>query len=341
MRALAELLAEELTASAGSRRRLLASECDESLLEIRPGLETDPERRALLAELLGELHEAGEVTWSVKRDRRVKPELPAFVTLAPSRPAPSSPAGGGFPWRPELAWAHDLRLTASEFEALRAVQAFVRDRPDAPVVPHRERSLEVFGDEKRLDRLVRSRLFDDGRLTMPTLRTEWVPPPIPLSPPGNGTTVLVSENAAGFHSLAAASCGRLLAVAYGAGTSFAQSVSGIRAAGPVERILYIGDLDAEGVAIPQRALASARRAGLSDPQPALGLWRSLCAESDRVGHRVQPVPFDVATELCDWFGETDVAKDVQTLLEAGTRVAQEVLGAEWLSSHDWLGDLVG
>lgn len=334
MRPLAELLTEDLTSGAGTRKRLLASECDEALLEVRPGLETDPERRALLAELLAEMRDAGEVTWSKKLDRRVKPELPAFVVLANTRPAEPA-AGTGFPWRPELAWAHDMRLTASEFEVLKAIQALVRDRPDARVVPHRERSLEVFRDEKRLDRLVRSRLFEDGRLTMAVLRAEWVPPPISLSPLGAGTTVLVSENAAGFHSLAATSGGQLRAVAYGAGTSFAQSVAGIAAAGDVERILYIGDLDAEGVMIPQRAIAVARRVGLPDPEPALGLWRALCDESDRIGHQVQPVPPDVAAELCGWFGDTDVAKDVQRLLEGGVRVAQEFLGLEWLTSNDW------
>lgn len=339
MRPLAELVIEELTSAAGSRKRLLASECDEALLEVRPGLETDPERRALLAELLAEMRDSGEMVWSKKLDRRVKPELPAFVILTNARPT-EPPAGSGFPWRPELAWAHEMRLTPSEFDVLKAIQAFVRDRPEAPIVPHRERSLEVFRDEKRLDRLVRSRFFDEGRLTMSLLRTEWVPPPISLSPLGTGTTVLVSENAAGFHSLASASGGKLLAVAYGAGTSFAQSVAGIAAAGHVERILYIGDLDAEGVMIPQRALAVARRIGLPDPEPALGLWRALCDESDRFGHQVQPVPTDVSAELCAWFGDTDVAKDVQRLLEAGVRVAQEVLGVEWLAARSWSPEML-
>lgn len=339
MRELAEVLAEELVVAAGRRRRLLAVECDEALLEVRPGLDGDPQRRSVLADLLVELRDAGEVTWSVKRDRSVQPQLPAFVTLAHARPAPAAPAGGEFPWRPELAWAHDLRLTATEFATLRAVQTFVRDRGDARIVPHRERSLELFGDEKRLDRLVRSRLFDAGRLTLATLRTEWVPPPISLSARGTGTTVVVAENAATFHSLAATAQSRLLAVAYGAGTSFAQSVAGIAAAGPVKRILYIGDLDAEGVAIPQRALATAARFGLPAPEPALGLWAALCAEADRVGHKAAPVPSDVAAELCGWFGNTEVAKDVQRLLEAGVRVAQEVLGLDWLESHDWLDGL--
>ena len=327
---------EELTSAAGSRRRLLASECEEALLEVRPGLETDPGRRALLAELLAEMRDAGEVVWSRKVDRRVKPELPAFVTRAAARPADGTSAGGGFPWRPELSWAHEMRLTTTEFDALRAVQAFVRDRPDAPIVPHRERSLEVFGDEKRLDRLVRCRLFDDGRLTMKILRTEWVAPPISLSPLGHGSVVLVSENAAGFHSLAATSEGKLRAIAYGAGTSFAQSVVGITAAGDVKRILYIGDLDAEGVMIPQRAFAAARRVGLPAPEPEMGLWRALCKESERTGHRVEPVPEDVAAELCRWFGQTEVAEHVRRLLESGIRVPQEALGTEWLSTHDWL-----
>ena len=44
------------------------------------------------------------------------------------------------------------------------------------------------------------------------------------------------------------------------------------------------------------------------------------------GRPATPVLAKVAAELCAWFGDTALAKDVQRLLEAGARVPQEALG---------------
>jgi hypothetical protein len=91
------------------------------------------------------------------------------------------------PWRPELEWIYDLRLSAAELETLGAVNAYRRDRsPAQESIPHRERSLELFGDEKRIDRLVRSRLFAPGRLSLHLLDAYWAAPPIAWTVIGPG-----------------------------------------------------------------------------------------------------------------------------------------------------------
>src|SRR2546421_12518348 len=124
---LANRLITELRAIAGSRRKLLAAECEDALVEAAPWLRWDPALRRRLAELLSELEQARELTWSVTRDASIRPALPRFVTLASLAPAVAEPAGVGFPWRPELEWAHNLRLTSDDFEALTAIQTFLRD----------------------------------------------------------------------------------------------------------------------------------------------------------------------------------------------------------------------
>lgn len=327
---LAEQLAEELHAAAGRRQRLLAVECDDALLEVAPQLRSNPNRRRRLLELLTELEAANVLTWSVGRDSSVRPELPAFVTLAKSgeeeRHAAPLPH---LPWRPELEWAYTLRLTPREHQVLSVVQAYRRDRdPEAVPIPHRERSLLIFGDEKRIDRLIRSRLFYPGHLSLELLDAYWAGPPIAFAYTGGTGPVVVSENAACWHTLVQVLDGQARAVAYGAGGAFAQSVAWLSSIGDLDTILYIGDLDAEGVAIPQRAVAAARLAGVPTPRPHLALWRVLVDLAEVHGHAAPPVPTEVAAELCSWFGaEAELANDVQRLLEVGVRVPQEALTA--------------
>jgi len=337
LRPLAERLGEELIAAAGRRKRILATECDAALLEVEPSLEWDPGRRAQLATTLDELQDAGVLRFSVKRDRTARPDLPAFVTLADKAPPAAVSEDPYIVWRPELAWAHELALSPGELDALGSVQAFVRDRADAPVVPHRERSLELFGDEKRLDRLIRGRLFESGRLNLELLACRWTPPPIPFAAldgaaAAGDPVVLVSENAAGYHSLLATAGPPVTHVAYGGGGQFALSVAGLAELAPA-RVLYFGDLDAEGLAIPQRAIAAAERAGLPGPEPALGMWSALCDLADRYGQNARAVPEDVAFELCEWVSDAPVATRMAEVLISGRRVAQEAVGLEYLGGH--------
>ena len=337
LRPLAERLGEELTATAGKRKRVLAIECDAALLEVEPTLEWDPGRRAHLAGALAELEAAGVLRFSAKRDRSARPELPAFVTLTGEAPPSESAEDRYVVWRPELAWAHELVLSTGELDALGAIQAFVRDRPGAPVVPHRERSLELFGDEKRLDRLIRGRLFEPGRLSLDLLACRWTPPPIPVTAlprtpaPDGAPVVLVSENAAGYHSLLATARPPVTHVAYGGGGQFALSVAGLSELAPAQ-VLYIGDLDAEGLAIPQRAIAATARAGLPPPEPASHLWSALCDLADRYAQSARPVPPDVAVELCEWVGDGALAARIAELLVSGRRVAEEAAGLEYLTA---------
>lgn len=328
MDTLAERLIDELCAAAGRRKRLLAVECDDALLDVAPNLQSDPGRRRRLRDLLTQLDQASLLAWSAARDRTVHPELPAFVTLAdPTAAAEQAPVAiTTVPWRPELEWAYTLRLTPAEHDVLLAVQAYRRDRhPQAIRIPHRERSLQLFRDEKRLDRLIRSRLFDHDRLSLDLLDAFWAAPPIAWTSTGGAGPVVVSENAASWHTLVKALHGQAKAVAYGAGSAFAQSVASLAAIGHNDTILYIGDLDAEGIAIPQRAATTTADLGLTAPRPYIELWRALSDLADEHGQAAAPVPSEVAAELCDWFGDPALATNVQNLLEEGIRVPQEAL----------------
>lgn len=311
-----------------------------AFLAAEPSLAMAPERRARLAAALDELVEAGVLVASRTVDRSEWPPLPRFVVLVDrTADPPVGPEATGYPWRPELAWAARLPLRRSEFDALRAIQAFLRDRgASAPVVPIAERSLELFGDEKRLDALRRNRrLFAPKRLSLELLRSRLYAPPFVFRRVGDGPVALVLENVATYRSVLATlppGCPVGLVV-FGAGGNFAASVGyfaeltdeGVRPS--ITQIRYFGDLDRRGLEIPIVADVAARDAGLPAVRPAVGLWAKLLRDGRRGPHpAVEP---DVADRLAMWL-PASLRSAAREVLISAARLAQEAVGTESLAA---------
>jgi hypothetical protein len=96
--------------------------------------------------------------------------------------------------------------------------------------------------------------------------------------------------------------------------------------GGLRRILYFGDLDPQGLVIPQEASSRARVAGLPAIEPHLWSYRALlnlgagCAQPWN-GEAPSPT-------LCEWLeGSREPAL---RLFAAGLRLAQEHVGWEFL-----------
>src|SRR6266566_5040143 len=87
-----------------------------------------------------------------------------------------------------------------------AISRFLRVRTAAPIVPSRERSLELFDDEKRLEQLARTDWFGPDRLRLEQLRCEPVAPPFAWQPLGDadnrddGSVLLAVENHTTYHT---------------------------------------------------------------------------------------------------------------------------------------------
>ncbi len=237
-----------------------------------------------------------------------------------------------YPWPPGLAFIPNARVNI-RFTDLRAIADFLH-QPDPCDVPIKERSLQIFGDEKRLDLLRQSSLFREGRLTLTQLRCfpvvepiGWVRGPIPNAP------LIVLENAATWHSFARANerSQQFSAVLYGQGNCFAERVPFIRQIfkeiGGAQPLFYFGDLDAAGLRIPARAKRIAQQIGLPPIEPHVLTYRSLLDFAhNATKHNLHP-----ATESdFQWLGE--LSTEAWRLIGSDKRLAQEHVGANLLCS---------
>lgn len=240
------------------------------------------------------------------------------------------------PWQPELAFLSDVRATLAFEELLLLDRFLAQGGRHCVTVPIKERSLQIFGDEKRLDLLSGSSLFREGRLTLEQLRCEVVAEPLAWKrgpAAAAGCPVLVLENAATWHSFDRwnQSAARFSAVLYGCGNRFADGVGFLaeifRELGGARPIHYFGDLDAAGLCIPCRADRRARLLGLPGVEPCLPAYTRLLSLADRATLTDGEDP--VRRDDCDWLGP--LATDAWVLLSAGRRLAQEHVGWERLS----------
>ncbi|MGC2580065.1 MAG: Wadjet anti-phage system protein JetD domain-containing protein, partial [Terrimicrobiaceae bacterium] len=182
-------------------------------------------------------------------------------------------------------------------------------------------------------------LFRADQLSLDVLRCESVAEPLGWKRgPQQTGQFLVLENAATFHSFARwnAKAARFSAVIYGGGYRFVDSVAFLpeiaAETGDVERVLYFGDLDPEGLRIPHLAGNRASTSRLPPVEPFLPAYKYLFALPDTCRFHV---PEEDATEdHTAWLG--DLAGEAIVLFRARQRIAQEWLGWESLSHGDSL-----
>lgn len=325
----------------GRRKRIEAAQYRRTFAEVCPALPA-PEARAKLAGWLTQLAENGDLLLPKGRrlyDRADSGDLPAWVELV--RP---EAADAPLPVEPETyAWAQELRFActvrdARQLDVLLRVQRFLANGGrERPLVPVKERSIELFGHEKRLEMLRSGSLFESGRLSLELLRCFPVPPALLWeAPPSDGQSrpVLALENHSTYHSFARwnreARC--YAAIVYGNGDAFKSGAAGlvevVSALSWDGRLFYFGDVDPEGLLIPLAASATLTTIEMPALCAHRGCYRRLLS-------RASAVPLPAGTKLGlpedsrSWLGD-DLAVEVEAWFQRGIRVAQELVGWEEL-----------
>jgi hypothetical protein len=330
-----------LAAITGTRTRWTLDDLLGRFLDAFPHMGGRPDRRRALAALLDELREAGYLRHSVRLDRTEPPPLPVFVDVT----APVSGVTGrrvprGHRWRPELAGVLALQPTPTptELRVLRQVNRWlVRRGGDAPVCGSRERSLEVFADERLLDdRLRHGRLFTAGVLSYELLRARRIAPGLVTRRVGSAPGVLIVEGPDTFRAVADVLEGvgesPVGVVVWGAGAAFEQScealadLRGPGAATP-RRCWYFGAIDPTGLRTPARAAAILAPLPLVPARPLY----ELLLDGDRRTAGRERMHHDTRAHL-RWLGPPLAAR-ARAVLATRSRLPQEALTAEVLRAH--------
>ena len=319
---------------AGTRKRVPLADLRQLYFSLYPDVQNSPDRGARLLEALRQLEAAGALSLPAAGswEKVGVPPLPQWVLLKREpRPAPSKDLRGAT-WAPELGFWPELR--PGQLETLLPVNEFLlRRRGSLLLVPIKERSLEIYGDEKRLDGMCSGDSLFGGRLHLSTLGCFRVPQPLPYRPAdAPGKPVLVVENHNSFWSFGEWNhqALRYSAVVYGSGEAFRLTGRALRQVlHEVDGIgaEYLGDLDPKGVRIP-REFNRAAEVGSPQVRPAVALYQWLLANGVR-RHRAECAAFDAASAAA-WLG-ADLAAQVTELWRTGHWVPQEALGFEQLS----------
>ncbi|QZA82260.1 Wadjet anti-phage system protein JetD domain-containing protein [Deefgea piscis] len=319
-----------------SRKRIVLDDVRRAFFVAHPETITAPNRNALLLERLRELEKACciKLPAAGSWEKVGNPPLPKWVQVTGMETStPNFEDYASVAWVPELGFWPELKLPA--LETARLINDYLLShRNKLRLVPIKERSLEIFGDEKRLDSLRTSgsaTLFG-GRLPLSVLGAFVVPSPLPYRMSNVvGAPVLIVENHNSFWSFGEWNqhAKRYSAVVYGSGKAFQGSGNAL------EQVLievggvsaqYLGDLDPAGVRIPIE-FNRTRSSVSSMVAPAIELYRWLLENGHK---RVLCEQHNGLRSLAEeWLGN-ELGAELSELWISGHWIPQEALGFERL-----------
>lgn len=206
------------------------------------------------------------------------------------------------------------------------------------IVPVKERSLELFGHEKRLEALLDGELFKPGRLTLAHLRAERIPEPLTWEAgPASSVlprSMLIVENLSTYLSFCRwnRQTGHYVAVAYGRGKLLRylmQLIPRVIAQLQIDRIEYFGDVDAPGILFPLQARDELRVAQIPIPfEPAVRWYAAMLQRAQTCLVEVND-PGAWSDSFAEWF-PTPMQDNMHSQFNLKQRLPQELIGLEYL-----------
>ena len=306
------------------------------LWEILSRIMTVPagQQRDILHGILEELNSANLIKFPLSTsgwDMGAQPYLPKWVVRPRPRVAKE--------YIENKIWAPELMFLSSKREPVYSpwlqVDTWLKETRGKSLLrkPVRERSLDIFGNEKTLDDLLRTKAFRDGQISLDTLQCYYVPEPIPWEPgpPGSeNRDGLCIENATTYDTIVKFNrqSGIWGFVAYGRGNGFVTSVEGIL---PVmerfgqKRLLYFGDADLEGIEIASRGAQKLMAVG-KNLELDVRLYRLLLENGKKAPAKSGGALSPGASELVRKAGLVDLIG----IIAENSRIAQEWVGCREL-----------
>lgn len=299
--------------------------------------EGDFSRRTLTA--LQALETAGALR--LPRDRRHydasgEPRLPYFVTVPRQGRTPVEKPRE-IVWVPELAFATTL-THASRLQKLAILNTFIIENRSLiqNCIPYRERSLEIFGDEKALDRMLDQNGKIFGKLDLCAIGAMEPEAPLVVKyfDDAKGRPLLLLENHHTYWSCVQWNTlvRRYSAVAYGNGNAILGAPKGLIEAADnaqADHIAYFGDLDPKGVEIASSL--SKRLAVREGPavKPAVELYELALSSSVRRPMTADKMAYDGSP--LTWLG--GLSGPVEDLFSKKHWIPQESVSSQRLRQH--------
>lgn len=273
-------------------------------------------------------------------DRTSTVALPQWVRVPQDSLRPEGRRWRKHPWHPELAWVRDLTaLSAEQEDFLLALQRALVDGRLAQKAPLKYRSLQLTGDEKRLESMLSSQLFAPGRLSLELLNCDGPGLPLTYECVGAEPRMIVFENA-GSYIVARRVLKRIGHppygfVAYGGGNRVLRSAEYLREISGPLAVDYVGDLDATGIEIGVAFADRVRTLSGFAVGSATDVHMAMLDAARELGHPDGWPSEGKATVLAAhrWLSPS-CAPRVKRILSVGNRVPEEVLhdghyGALW------------
>jgi len=239
-------------------------------------------------------------------------------------------------WLPELSFATGV-LRASQLEKLQVINQFLIERRHQLTVtlPFRERALEIFGDEKAFDGVVKGDLLY-GKIPLSAIGACNPEPPLAREDfVGSSGALLVLENHHTYWSMLQwnQEALRYRSIGYGSGNTILKSARAIgdalaRSGAPYAE--YFGDLDPTGVYIASMLDRGLREQGSPSLQAAGPFYRWLLANGRR-----RPLGGDKRISVgstVEWL-PPDLLEEVRLLFETGQWIPQESLSLHVLQNE--------
>jgi hypothetical protein len=233
-----------------------------------------------------------------------------------------------------MAFARTLRRPEDVRVAIAMNDFLARNRHELHPVPLRERSLQIFADEKALDRRCRNGSLFNGQLKLEAIGAFEPPPPLPYeSIETAGLPLLLLENHHTYWSFSTwnSEARKYSAVVYGAG--WVISRSGPALATVMHQtggtgIVYFGDIDPAGIRIALKLAGQINKTQL----PPLRAAEELYARALKDGTRTPLIRKPSRSQLEEakaWL-PTSLHAEVERLYAAGLRIPQESVGLDAL-----------
>ena len=335
---MSESALEQLLARSGSRRIPLATLRAEFARE-RPELASSGTFRERLRTRLDELATSGLIRFPASNgnswDKVGTPLLPKWIQLRDVK-KPARIDTGAIAWLPIMAFAQKLRRPSDVKAATTLNEFLVRHRHDLKLVPVKERSLQIFGDEKAIDRRCNRGALFGGQLTLESIGAFDPAPPLPyesISTPGLPLLLLENHHTYWSFSTWNSQARRYSAVVYGAGWVISRCGAALTAVLKQTggtHIEYFGDVDPTGIRIALKLAAQISAAEVPPLRPAGKFYAWTFKHGVRTRLTRSPTRAQ-GDEARSWLPRS-LHTHLEVLYESGLRIPQECIGLDVLKT---------